>query len=95
MWFWHAGAPLNLAIAELFMIGGYLLMQSLAWTKWYVLAVPLAFIASALVAIVLEVVVLRPLYRRLPRSFMVEDGKVTRTFGGLPPPLTRSERASK
>ena len=28
---------------------------------------------------------LRPLYRRLPRSFMVEDGKVTRTFGGLPP----------
>ncbi|HSS49371.1 MAG TPA: hypothetical protein VLX28_10525, partial [Thermoanaerobaculia bacterium] len=37
---------------------------------------------------------LRPLYRRLPRSFMVEDGKVTRTFGGLPPPLTRSERSS-
>jgi hypothetical protein len=28
---------------------------------------------------------LRPLYRRLPRSFMVEDGTVTRTFGGLPP----------
>ncbi|MEA2599138.1 MAG: hypothetical protein QOF89_130 [Acidobacteriota bacterium] len=28
---------------------------------------------------------LRPLYRRLPRSFVVEDGKVTRTFGGLPP----------
>jgi uncharacterized membrane protein YphA (DoxX/SURF4 family) len=37
---------------------------------------------------------LRPLYRRLPRSFMVEDGKVTRTFGGLPPPLIRSERSS-
>lgn len=30
---------------------------------------------------------LRPLYRRLPRAFAVEDGKVTRTFGGLPPPF--------
>jgi uncharacterized membrane protein YphA (DoxX/SURF4 family) len=28
---------------------------------------------------------LRPLYRRLPRSFAVEDGKVTRTWSGLPP----------
>jgi uncharacterized membrane protein YphA (DoxX/SURF4 family) len=28
---------------------------------------------------------LRPLYRRLPRSFEVRDGRVTRTFGGLPP----------
>ena len=28
---------------------------------------------------------LRPLYRRLPRSFEVKDGAVTRTFGGLPP----------
>lgn len=27
----------------------------------------------------------RPLYRRLPRSFLVEDGTVTRTFDGLPP----------
>src|SRR4051794_30626484 len=29
---------------------------------------------------------LRPLYRRLPRSFAVKDGRVTRTFSGLPPP---------
>lgn len=28
---------------------------------------------------------LRPLYRRLPRSFLVEDGQVVETFGGLPP----------
>lgn len=28
---------------------------------------------------------LRPLYRRLPRSFRVEDGRVTQTFAGLPP----------
>ena len=28
---------------------------------------------------------LRPLYRRLPRSFRIEDGRVTETFAGLPP----------
>lgn len=28
---------------------------------------------------------LRPLYRRLPRSFEVKDGTVVRTFGGMPP----------
>lgn len=28
---------------------------------------------------------LRPLYRRLPRAFLLKDGRVTRTFGGLPP----------
>ncbi|HEV8630854.1 MAG TPA: MauE/DoxX family redox-associated membrane protein [Thermoanaerobaculia bacterium] len=27
---------------------------------------------------------LRPLYRRLPRSFLVEDGRVVRTLSGLP-----------
>lgn len=42
---------------------------------------------------------LRPLYRRLPRSFLVEDGKVVRTFAGMPPPLAAhpqdsSERSS-
>lgn len=28
---------------------------------------------------------LRPLYRRLPRAFIVKDGRVTRTFAGMPP----------
>ncbi len=28
---------------------------------------------------------LRPLYRKLPRSFLVSEGKVTHTFSGLPP----------
>jgi uncharacterized membrane protein YphA (DoxX/SURF4 family) len=37
---------------------------------------------------------LRPLYRRLPRTFMVEDGKVTRTLGGLPIRSDRSARSS-
>lgn len=33
---------------------------------------------------------LAPLYRRLPRSFAVEDGTVTRTWTGLPPPALDS-----
>lgn len=39
---------------------------------------------------------LRTLYRRLPRAFMVQDGKVTRTFPGLPPDLqtTAGERTA-
>lgn len=28
---------------------------------------------------------LRPLYRRLPRAFAVNDGRVTQTFSGMPP----------
>jgi hypothetical protein len=28
---------------------------------------------------------LRPLYRKLPRSFLVQDGTVTHTFSGMPP----------
>jgi uncharacterized membrane protein YphA (DoxX/SURF4 family) len=28
---------------------------------------------------------LRPLYRRLPRAFLVEAGRVIRTYGGMPP----------
>lgn len=28
---------------------------------------------------------LRPLYRRLPRSFRIKDGRVTETYAGLPP----------
>ena len=41
---------------------------------------------------------LRPLYRRLPRAFMVKDGRVTHTFAGMPPlaanPKELSERSS-
>jgi branched-chain amino acid transport system permease protein len=67
---------INLAHGSLFMIGGYFLMAALGWTNnSYVLAVPLAFIAAALVAVVLEIVVLRPLYRRGPLD------QVLATFG--------------
>jgi len=37
---------------------------------------------------------LRPLYRRLPRSFAVQDGRVTATFSGLPPLPPRPAGAS-
>jgi len=33
---------------------------------------------------------MRPLYRRLPRSFAVKDGRVTETFQGLPPAVQAS-----
>ncbi len=33
---------------------------------------------------------LRPLYRRLPRSFEVADGAVTATWPGLPPAVDDS-----
>jgi uncharacterized membrane protein YphA (DoxX/SURF4 family) len=41
---------------------------------------------------------LRPLYRRLPRAFVVKDGRVIRTFAGMPPiaanPTDSLERSS-
>jgi len=37
---------------------------------------------------------LRPLYRRLPRSFRVENGRVTATWNGLPPELAGADRAA-
>src|SRR5262245_36651714 len=66
---------INLAHGSLFMIGGYFLMAALGWTQSYLFAVPLAFILAALVAIALEVVVLRPLYHRGPLD------QVLATFG--------------
>lgn len=37
--------------------------------------------------------VLRPLYRQLPRTFFVEEGRVTRTFPGLPPEMDSAAAA--
>src|SRR5262249_1999311 len=50
---------INLAHGSLFMLGGYFLMAALTWTRSYTLAIPLAFVGAALVAVVLEIVVLR------------------------------------
>src|SRR3977135_1167498 len=66
---------INLAHGSFFMLGGYFLMAALAWTRSYALAIPLAFIGAALVAVALEIVVLRPLYRRGPLD------QVLATFG--------------
>src|ERR1700730_2664431 len=66
---------INLAHGSLFMLGGYFLMAALAWTRSYGWAIPLAFLGAALVADVLEIVVLRPLYRRGPLD------QVLATFG--------------
>ena len=35
---------------------------------------------------------LRPLYRTLPRSFRIEDGRVTATWAGLAPELDAAAR---
>ena len=66
---------INLAHGSLFMLGGYFLMAGLQATHYYVLAIPLAFIGVALVAVVMEIVILRPLYRRGPLE------QVLATFG--------------
>lgn len=66
---------INLAHGALFMLGGYFLMAALTWTHSYAIAIPLAFLMAGAVAIVLELVVLRPLYRR------GELDQVLATFG--------------
>src|SRR4030081_2148892 len=66
---------INLAHGSFFMLGGYFLTAALAWTRSYALAISLAFIGAAPVAVVLEIVVLRPLYRRGPLD------QVLATFG--------------
>jgi uncharacterized membrane protein YphA (DoxX/SURF4 family) len=38
---------------------------------------------------------LRPLYRRLPRSFRLEEGRVTATWAGLPPSLAAAPAARR
>ena len=40
---------INLAHGSLFMLGGYFLMAALTWTQSYTLAIPLAFMAAAVV----------------------------------------------
>jgi branched-chain amino acid transport system permease protein len=57
------------------MLGGYFLMAGLEATHYYAFAIPLAFIGVALVAVVIEIVILRPLYRRGPLE------QVLATFG--------------
>ncbi|HXP30328.1 MAG TPA: branched-chain amino acid ABC transporter permease [Stellaceae bacterium] len=55
---------INLAHGSMFMIGGYALVATFAATRSYWLAVPLALVAVLIVAAILEILVLRPLYKR-------------------------------
>jgi branched-chain amino acid transport system permease protein len=66
---------INLAHGSLFMLGGYFMMAGLQLADSYAVAIPLAFVGVALVAIVMEIVVLRPLYRSGPLE------QVLATFG--------------
>jgi branched-chain amino acid transport system permease protein len=66
---------INLAHGSLFMVGGYFLIEAFTVTGSYLLALPLALAGVILVAAVLEILVLRPLYRRGPLD------QVLATFG--------------
>jgi branched-chain amino acid transport system permease protein len=66
---------INLAHGSLFMLGGYFLMAGLQAAGSYAIAIPLAFVGVALVAVLIEIVILRPLYRRGPLE------QVLATFG--------------
>jgi branched-chain amino acid transport system permease protein len=55
---------INLAHGSMFMLGGYFLVAAFAATRSYLLAVPLALLGVVASAAVLEILVLRPLYRR-------------------------------
>jgi branched-chain amino acid transport system permease protein len=55
---------INLAHGSLFMVGGYFMIAAFDATHSYVLAVPLALAGVVVVAAVLEILVLRPLYSR-------------------------------
>jgi branched-chain amino acid transport system permease protein len=66
---------INLAHGSLFMVGGYFLVEAYQDTGSYFLALPIALIAVVLVAAVLEILVLRPLYTRGPLD------QVLATFG--------------
>ena len=54
----------NLAHGSLYMMGAYFAAAFLDGTRSFALAVPLALAAAAVLGIVVELVVLRPLYRR-------------------------------
>ncbi|MBI4560624.1 MAG: branched-chain amino acid ABC transporter permease [Candidatus Rokubacteria bacterium] len=54
----------NLAHGSLYMVGAYFAAVALEWTGSWLLAVPLALAATALVGLGVEVVVLRTLYAR-------------------------------
>lgn len=55
---------LNLAHGVLYMLGAFLVVTFRLWTGSYLLAVLLAIVSTAIIGLVIEVLVIRPLYRR-------------------------------
>lgn len=74
---------INLAHGSLFMLGGYFLVTTLAWTASTWLGLVLALAATIAVAIVLEVAVLRPLYARGPLDQVLATFGLTLFFNEL------------
>jgi branched-chain amino acid transport system permease protein len=66
---------INLAHGSMFMVGGYFLVAAYSATRSYALALPLAITGVVAVAVVMELLILRPLYRRGPLD------QVLATFG--------------
>lgn len=54
----------NLSHGSLLMFGGFLIVTAVEWTGSYGIGLVLALFATALLAVVVELLVMRPLYRR-------------------------------
>jgi len=74
---------INLAHGSLFMVGGYALVAALAATDNFFLAVPLALAAVIVLAVALEMAVLRPLYARGPLDQVLATFGLTLFFNEL------------
>src|SRR3954451_8756257 len=55
---------INLAHGSLFMLGGYFLAEAAERTHSLIVAVPITLLAIVVIGVLLELVVLRPLYAR-------------------------------
>jgi branched-chain amino acid transport system permease protein len=74
---------INLAHGSMFMVGGYFFVAAYSATRSYALALPLAITGVVAVAVVMELLVLRPLYRRGPLDQVLATFGMTMFFNEL------------
>jgi branched-chain amino acid transport system permease protein len=74
---------INLAHGSMFMLGGYVLVSTLAVSGSLVVALPLALAAVVVAAVVLEILILRPLYARGPLDQVLATFGLTLFFNEL------------
>ncbi|HEX9464289.1 MAG TPA: branched-chain amino acid ABC transporter permease [Alphaproteobacteria bacterium] len=74
---------INLAHGSMFMLGGYALVSAVAATGSMLAALPLALAAAVGVAVVVEILVLRPLYTRGPLDQVLATFGLTLFFNEL------------